>query len=187
MTAECRPIAILIAESDHLVRMVTTDILADAGFQTIEVRTAAEALAVLEGPATVRMLITGRGIVGDGIALAHLVHHRWPTIGIIVTSGGGADLQSALPLNARLLKKPYDFADLIREVKAGLARAGKSPQPLPSCPAACRLTLEWNWATGLGPLRLPQPSRTRRNLCLRDGQRRIAPFGKGGPFSAEFS
>jgi DNA-binding NtrC family response regulator len=89
---DSRPLAVLIAEADELVRMVTTDMLTDVGFQTIEVRTAAEALAVLQGPATVRMLITGRSIVGDGVALAHLVHHRWPAIGIIITSGAGADL-----------------------------------------------------------------------------------------------
>ena len=65
--ADSRPVAILIAEADQLVRMVTADMLSDVGFQTIEVRTAAEALAVLEGPAAVRMLITGRSIVGDGV------------------------------------------------------------------------------------------------------------------------
>jgi DNA-binding NtrC family response regulator len=94
--------------------MVTADMLADAGFQTIEVRTAAEALAVLEGPATVRMLITGRSVVGDGVALAHLVHHSWPNVGIIVTSGTGGDLQRELPPGTRLLRKPYDFEELIR-------------------------------------------------------------------------
>jgi DNA-binding NtrC family response regulator len=83
-----RSLAILIAEADELVRMVIADMLVDAGFQTIEVCTAVEALAVLRGPVTVRMLITGRSIVGDGIALAHLVHHRWPGVGVIVTSGG---------------------------------------------------------------------------------------------------
>lgn len=106
MVADRRPIAILIAETDEFVRMVTADMLAVAGFQTIKVRTSAEALLVLEGPAAVRMLITGRSIVGNGVALAHLVHHRWPTVSIIVTSGGGVDLQRELPPCTRLLRKP---------------------------------------------------------------------------------
>ncbi|WP_331326631.1 hypothetical protein [Methylobacterium fujisawaense] len=59
--------------------MVTADMLGDAGFRTIEVRSAAEELAVLEITAVVHLLITGRGVVGDGIALAHLVHHRSAT------------------------------------------------------------------------------------------------------------
>ncbi|WP_187276708.1 response regulator [Methylobacterium sp. WL30] len=97
MIGDGRPLAILIAEADQLVRMVTADMLTDLGYRAIEVGTAAEALAVLQGPDTVRMLITGRSIVGDGVALVHLVHHRWPGVGIIVTSGAGADLRSALP------------------------------------------------------------------------------------------
>ena len=128
-------LAILIAEANELVRMVTADMLADVGFQTIEVRTAAEALAVLQGPAAVRMLITGRGIVGDGVALAHLVHHRWPGVGIIVTSGAGAGLQRELPPGTRLLSKPYDFAILIQEVQAGLAQVREEPSTAPVLPS----------------------------------------------------
>ncbi|MGH1569573.1 response regulator [Methylobacterium sp. P31] len=115
--------------------MVTADMLADAGFQTIEVRTAAEAVAVLEGPTPVRLLITGRSIVGDGVALAHLVHHRWPGVGVIVTSGAGADLQRELPPTTRLLRKPYDFADLIREVEAGLGPTTEEISAAPILPS----------------------------------------------------
>ncbi|MCJ2142414.1 response regulator [Methylobacterium sp. E-066] len=114
--------------------MVTADMLADVGFQTIEVCTAAEALAVLQGPAVVRMLITGRGIVGDGVALAHLVHRRWPGLGIIVTSGAGTDLQRELPPGTRLVSKPYVFADLIQEVEAGLAQVREETSTVPVLP-----------------------------------------------------
>ncbi|MGU3404927.1 response regulator [Methylobacterium brachiatum] len=133
--SDSKPLAILIADADELIRMVTADMLADAGFQPIEVRTAAEALAVLEGPAAVRMLITGRRIVGDGIALAHLVHHRWPDVGIIVTSGSVTDIRGELPPGTRLLSKPYSFKFLIQELEAGLAQwqAGPSPAPVFPC------------------------------------------------------
>jgi DNA-binding NtrC family response regulator len=115
--------------------MVTADMLSDVGFQTIELRTAAEALAVLEGPAAVRMLITGRSIVGDGVALAHLVRHRWPAVGIIVTSGAGADLQCELPAGTRLLRKPYDFANLIYEVEAALVQVQEEHSAAPVLPS----------------------------------------------------
>jgi CheY-like chemotaxis protein len=133
--SDSRPLAILIAEADELVRMVTADMLTDVGFQTMEVCTAAEAVAVLQGSVAVRMLITGRAIVGDGVALAHLVHHRWPGVGIIVTSGAGVDLQHDLPPGTRLLSKPYAFADLIQEVEAGLVQAQKEPSPAPMLPS----------------------------------------------------
>ncbi|MHC2106427.1 response regulator [Methylobacterium sp. CM6246] len=129
--SDAKPLAILIAEADQLVRMVTADMLTDFGCQAIVVGTVAEALAVLQGPTAVRMLITGRGIVGDGVALAHIVHQSWPDIGIIVTSGAGVDLQPDLPPGTRLLSKPYAFADLIQEVEAGLVQVHKELSPAP--------------------------------------------------------
>ncbi|KOX54606.1 MULTISPECIES: response regulator [Methylobacterium] len=160
--SDSRPLAILIAEADELVRMVTADMLEDVGFQAIEVRTAAEALAVLEGPTPVSMLVTGRGIVGDGVALAHLVHHRWPAVGIIVTSGAGSDLQRALPPGTRLLSKPYDFADLIHEVDAGLAQVQEAPATAPVLPSGVPPHRGVNLGNGLGTVAGPstEPDKT---------------------------
>lgn len=159
---DSRPLAILIAEADELVRMVTADMLADVGFQTMEVRSAAEALAVLQGPVAVRMLITGRGIVGDGVALAHLVHHRWPAVGIIVTSGLGADLQHELPPGTRLLSKPYAFADLIREVEAGVAPVEEEPSSAAVVPSGVPPHTGTSMSNGLGAVAAPttEPDKT---------------------------
>ncbi|TXN81515.1 MULTISPECIES: response regulator [Methylobacterium] len=115
------PVTILIAETDRIVRWAIAETLKHAGYATTEVCTAAEALAVLEGPAPVGMLITGRSIVGGGVALAHLVHHGWPSIGIIVTSAIGRHHRYDLPPGTRLLGKPYMFSDIVREVESGLA------------------------------------------------------------------
>jgi two-component system, response regulator PdtaR len=135
--------------------MVTADMLEDAGFQTVEVRTAVEALAVLEGSITVSMLITGRGIVGDGVALAHLVHHRWPGVGIVVTSGAGAYLQEELPPGVRLLSKPYDFADLIHEVEAGLAQVQDEPSGAPVLPGGVPPHTGTEVGNGMGAIAAP--------------------------------
>lgn len=160
--ANSRPLAILIAETDEVVRMVTADMLEDVGFQTVEVRTAAEALAVLEGSIPVSMLITGRGIVGDGVALAHLVHHRWPTVGIIVTSGAGTDLQEELPPGVRLLSKPYAFADLIHEVEAGLAHVQDEPSGAPVLPGGVPPHTGTEMGNGIGAVAAPtsEPDKT---------------------------
>jgi DNA-binding NtrC family response regulator len=142
--------------------MVTVDMLEDVGFQTIEVRTAAEALAVLEGLMPVSMLITGRGIVGDGFALAHLVHHRWPAVGIIVTSGAGANLQTELPPGVRLLSKPYDFADLIQEVEACLPQLQDEPSGAPVLPVGVPLHTGTEMGNGIGTIAAPttEPDKT---------------------------
>jgi CheY-like chemotaxis protein len=150
-----RSLAILIAEADELVRMVIADMLVDAGFQTIEVCTAVEALAVLRGPVTVRMLITGRSIVGDGIALAHLVHHRWPGVGVIVTSGAGGDLQRELPPGTRLLSKPYVFADFIQGVVAGLAQVQEEISTAPVLPSGVPPHRGVNLGNGVGAVAGP--------------------------------
>ncbi|MCJ2010684.1 response regulator [Methylobacterium sp. J-092] len=155
MIGDGRPLAILIAEADQLVRMVTADMLTDLGYRAIEVGTAAEALALLQGPDTVRMLITGRSIVGDGVALVHLVHHRWPGVGIIVTSGAGADLRSALPPGTRLLSKPYKFADLIQEVEAGLGQVRDEPATAPVLPSGVPPHRGLEMGNGVGALAAP--------------------------------
>jgi CheY-like chemotaxis protein len=159
---DSKPIAILIVEADQLVRMVTADMLSDLGYETIEVGTAAEAVAVLQGPATVRMLITGRGIVGGGVALAHLVHHRWPDVGIIVTSGATAEILSELPPGTRLLSKPYRFADLVQQVEAGVARVRDEPSNAPVLPSSVPPHRGLDLGHGVGAIAAPstEPDKT---------------------------
>ena len=134
MTAADGPVAILVVETDQVVSLVIADMLADAGFRAIEVRTASEALSVLERSDDVRVLITGRSIAGDGVALAQLVRHRWPAIGIIVTSGAGGDFERALPPGTRLLRKPYHFADVISAVETELSQEEEEPSAAPMLP-----------------------------------------------------
>lgn len=131
MIGSNRPQAILIAEHDDIVRMVTADLLMDAGFEILEVRTTTEAIATLEQRGTVQMLITGRRIPGDGIALAHVVHKRWPSVSIFVTTGAGADLERELPPGAHLFRKPYEFAALLQAIEASLKRLPEEPANSP--------------------------------------------------------
>lgn len=162
MTADDRPVAILIVETDQIVSLVTADMLIDAGFRTIEIRTAAEALAVLESSAGVRILITGRSIAGGGVALAQLVHHRWPEIGIVVTSGAVGARRLDLPPGTRLLRKPYNFADVIREVEAELSLDRDQPSAAPVLPAGLPPHIGKELGTGLGAVAAPvaEPDKT---------------------------
>ncbi|GEP06333.1 hypothetical protein MOX02_43710 [Methylobacterium oxalidis] len=49
---------ILVVEDELLVRMIATDILADAGFRPFEAHDAQEAMTLLEAQADVRVLFT---------------------------------------------------------------------------------------------------------------------------------
>ena len=122
---------VLLAESDELVRMVTLDLLEDAGFQTLGVTKVAEAEAALRGGRDVRVLVTGRSVErqDDGVALAQRVRQLWPQIRIIVTSGMGGVIDSLLPASARLLRKPFESDDLLTLIddRATTGRAAAAP------------------------------------------------------------
>lgn len=127
---------VLLAESDELVRMVTLDLLEDAGFQTLGVAKVAEAEAALRGGRDVRVLVTGRSVErqDDGVALAQRVRQLWPQIRIIVTSGMGGGIETMLPVGTHLLRKPFAFGDLLDLIEAEPALAGSRASAAPLLP-----------------------------------------------------
>ncbi|KAB1072723.1 response regulator [Methylobacterium planeticum] len=134
--ADPGPIAILVVDLDRVIRMVTMDMLEEAGYRALEARDAREAVALLERHRDVRLLITGQTLPGqiDGIGLVHLVRSRWPKLGILVTSGALSRSGRELPAGARLVRKPYQFDDLLREVEGLIgpsAEAGEGARVLP--------------------------------------------------------
>jgi two-component system, response regulator PdtaR len=54
----------------------------------------------------------------DGIALAHLIHARWPRIGILVLSGKGVPSAAQLPPGTGFLPKPYFGPSIVGRVRA---------------------------------------------------------------------
>ncbi|MDR7038819.1 CheY-like chemotaxis protein [Methylobacterium sp. BE186] len=154
-----RPIAILVVDRDRIIRMVTTDLLEDAGFRAIEAHDAHEALDLLERHQDVRLLIAGHTLPGqmDGIRLAHLVHNRWPTIRIIVTSGGMSRTEDELPLGARLIRKPYQFEDLLREMESLLGQNDEPDQGAPVLPEVIGLQTPLSAASGGAHISGPTP------------------------------
>ncbi|WP_462119142.1 response regulator [Methylorubrum extorquens] len=128
--------AILVVEDDVLVRMIATDILADEGFRVIEAHDAGEALTLLEARTDVRVVFTDCNMPGeiDGLGLAHLVHQRWPSVGIIVTSGKMQPSAGDLPKRARFIAKPYRRSTLLSEVRELLGREEDPVQGAPVLP-----------------------------------------------------
>ncbi len=54
----------------------------------------------------------------DGIALAHLIHERWPGIGLLVMSGKGVPKMVHLPPGAGFLPKPYFGPSIVGRLRA---------------------------------------------------------------------
>ncbi len=116
---------ILVVEDDALVREVSADILAEAGFRTSEAACAAEALAMLQNPelaGEIAAIVTDVDMPGelDGIGLAARVREFWPEIGVVVTSGAPRGAAAALRQRALFLAKPFRADRLVEAVQSVL-------------------------------------------------------------------
>lgn len=114
-----RPIAILVVDDEALVRMMVSDVLDEAGYQTLEACDAKEALILLKARPEIEVVFTDWNMPGgiDGLGLARLVHMRWPAKRIIVTSGRRHPSRLELPAGAQFIRKPYLPSMLIEMVE----------------------------------------------------------------------
>jgi CheY-like chemotaxis protein len=114
------PRLILLVEDEELVRWVAHDALELHGYDVVEAASAVEALEVLTARSDVSLLFTDVNMPGpmDGLALAEMVHARWPAVRIVVTSGRA--LERDVPDDGAYLRKPYSLEDLAK----ALADAG---------------------------------------------------------------
>jgi CheY-like chemotaxis protein len=110
-----RRLVVLVVEDEPLLLIVAVDLVTEAGFEAIGVKSADEAIRILESRDDIRIVFTDVNMPGsmDGIRLAHAVRHRWPPIEIIVTSGLTlANVQELLPERGVFFPKPYTPAQV---------------------------------------------------------------------------
>jgi two-component system, response regulator PdtaR len=117
---------ILVVEDDQLLKLLTIEIVEEAGFAALSAESADEAIAILEVRSDVAMLLTDVSMPGsmDGLKLAQVVRTRWPHIKITVVSAR-ADLSVAdLPADSRFFLKPYRADVMISTIHSliGLGR-----------------------------------------------------------------
>jgi CheY-like chemotaxis protein len=120
---------VLLVEDEALVRIFASDILAEAGFRTLEACSADEALTVLEAKPDIVALVTDVKMPGslNGFGLAHLVASRWPEIGIVVVSAHALPGQGDMPKHTLFLPKPYQPSALIDAVQRVTAPDNVTP------------------------------------------------------------
>ena len=120
---------IVLVEDEPLIRLVAGDILAEAGFRTIEACSADEAMTLLEAKPDAVAIVTDVKMPGslDGFSLAHLVASRWPETGIVVVSGHAVPGEGDLPEGALFLTKPYQPSALINAVREVTSQSSVTP------------------------------------------------------------
>jgi len=113
-----RPV-VLIVEDDFLIRMHAAEMIADAGFDSVEAASADEAILVLEVRLDITVVFTDIQMPGsmDGLILAAAIRGRWPPIKIVATSGLVDVRQDDLPEGGRFLPKPYSPEQIVRTLR----------------------------------------------------------------------
>ena len=121
---------ILVVEDEALIRMVSADILGDAGFRVLEAANADEAIEILKQAEHVQLVFTDIRMPGrmDGLELATFVHSHWPDIRLVVTSGHTVVPDSEIPDGGRFVSKPYDLKRLVADIRAVI----DAPKPMHS-------------------------------------------------------
>jgi two-component sensor histidine kinase len=109
-------------EDEMVLRMRAVDIVEDAGFTAVQAVNADEALAILESRSDISLLFSDIQMPGsmDGLKLAHAVHHRWPSIKIILVSGQVKVSDVDTPADSRFFGKPLEVKQIIAELQAML-------------------------------------------------------------------
>lgn len=111
------PCTVLVVDDDILVATGTTAMLEDLGHTVIQVGSAAEALAVLEGDCWVDLVITDHAMPEmTGVELAHRLSEIRPDLRVVLTTGYADDLRSETVVDLPRLSKPFLQADLARMV-----------------------------------------------------------------------
>ncbi len=117
---------VLVAEDEILLRMVIAGYLRDCGFDVVEAGDADEAVRVLEAGVRVDIVFSDVNMPGrlDGFGLAQWLRRERPGLKIILTSGAAQGEKDASDLCAHVpvLAKPYDYAELARQLRALLSK-----------------------------------------------------------------
>lgn len=105
---------VLIVDDEPLIRMHIRQVLEDAGHEVKEASNADDALSLIADDG-ITVLLTDIDMPGsmDGLALARGVAARWPSIGLVVTSGRRLPRPDEMPQETRFLSKPFSEGRLI--------------------------------------------------------------------------
>lgn len=115
-------VTVVLVDDDKDVRLITADLLEDAGFKVLQAGRAEAALDILAANEEVRVLITDVRMPGpmSGYDLALKARQRWPALEIMFVSGFGLPERHQLYFDCLLVSKPFNPDEFVNQVR-GLA------------------------------------------------------------------
>jgi len=151
-----------------VLRMRAVDIVQDAGFAAVEAVNADQALSILESRSDISLLFTDIQMPGtmDGLALAHAVHVRWPSIGIILVSGKIKLQDIDTPEDSRFFGKPVRTAEMVAELQDMIGTGALKILPEEALPLAVESFSKLKISGAIAPA-TAQQSLTAENDSLR--------------------
>jgi CheY-like chemotaxis protein len=126
ITPPPRPIILLI-EDEPLQQIFLSDLIAEAGFEVIEVGSAEQGLAVLESRSDVRIVFADLDMPQsiDGLRIAAAIRDRWPPIEIILTSGRTSPAMEMIPARSCFVVKLYVTSQIIGAIQSFAADSAR--------------------------------------------------------------
>jgi two-component system, response regulator PdtaR len=134
-TSRERKSTVLIVEDEALVRLAISGWLQDQGFETVEAKTAGEAIKSIEKSDTIDIVFSDVGKSGtvDGCTIAQWIRSNRPRLPIVLTStfaekaaGGG------LRANEQFVSKPYDVREVVAKIRNAIS--ARKLRGLPGAP-----------------------------------------------------
>lgn len=114
---------VMVVDDEVLIRLLAVDILHDAGFRVVEACNADEAVTLLATDLECDLVFTDVNMPGsmDGLGLVAFVKGAFPSIPVVLTSGGVPAhlLSEAEP--AAIVPKPYSVEDLTQAIGQALS------------------------------------------------------------------
>lgn len=120
---------VLVLQDEPILAMVLEDYVEEAGCTPLTVRTAAEALCILEERADIRIVLADLDVRGSvmGMRLAGIIRDRWPPIELVLT--GAMTPCEDLPARGEFYRKPFEQERIIAALRRLSVDPGETITP----------------------------------------------------------
>lgn len=129
--------SVIVVEDEEEFRTYLSEVLAYAGFATIDAESADSAASLLQQQPDIQLLVTDIDLPGklDGVALANVVRQSHPDMPVIFISGQPMRLREAWMLDGptAFFHKPFSFNMLLSAAQGFLHQAQETMAEAEPC------------------------------------------------------